>query len=63
MSGGAGEFREFRVGGTITMPLRIYVAVIEGAYDTAAALSSLLLAMTGVCVTVVLRLAGERPLR
>ena len=51
------------VGNTITMPVRIYVSVINGDYGTAAAMSSLLLAMTGICVTLVFRLTGERALR
>lgn len=51
------------VGSTITMPVRIYTAVINGDYGVAAALSSLLLAMTGICVTLVFRLTGGRELR
>src|ERR1019366_8575224 len=48
------------VGSTITMPVRTYVAVINGDYGTAAALSSLLLAMTGICVVLAFTLTGGR---
>ena len=48
------------VGNTITMPVRTYVAVINGDYGTAAALSSLLLAMTGICVVLAFHLTGGR---
>lgn len=51
------------VSDTITMPVRIYVAVINGDYGTAAALSTLLLAMTAICVAVAFRLSGEKALR
>ena len=38
------------VGGTVTMPVRIYIAVIDGDYGTAAALSTILLALTAGAV-------------
>jgi iron(III) transport system permease protein len=48
------------VGSTITMPVRTYVAVINGDYGVAAALSSLLLAMTGICVVLAFQLTGGK---
>lgn len=51
-------------GSTITMPVRIYVSVINGDYGTAAALSALLLTMTGICVVAVfLPTGGKQELR
>jgi iron(III) transport system permease protein len=38
------------IGRTITMPVRIYIAVIDGEYGIAAALSTILLAMTIVAI-------------
>ena len=40
------------VGGTVTMPVRIYVAVIDGDYGTAAALSTILIVLTAIAVFV-----------
>jgi iron(III) transport system permease protein len=40
---------------TITMPVQIYISVIDGEFGLAAALSSILLVSTGVCVYVVFR--------
>ena len=40
-------------GRTITMPVHIYVSVLDGEFGIAAALSTILLASTGVCVFVV----------
>ena len=37
-------------GKTITMPVHIYVSVLDGEYGIAAALSTILLASTGICV-------------
>jgi iron(III) transport system permease protein len=38
------------VGGTVTMPVRIYVAVIDGDYGTAAALSTILIVLTAIAI-------------
>jgi iron(III) transport system permease protein len=50
------------VGGTITMPVRIYVAVIDGDYGSAAALSSILIVLTTIAVLLASRLARGRSL-
>ena len=46
--------------GTITMPVKIYISVLDGEFGIAAALSSILLLCTGFCVYVVFRLAEDR---
>ena len=46
--------------GTITMPVKIYLAVLDGEFGLAGALSTLLLLSTGACVYVVFRLAENR---
>ena len=43
--------------GSITMPVKVYSAVLDGEFGIAAALSTILLACTGVCVGLVLRLS------
>ena len=48
------------VSGTITMPVRIYVAVVNGDYGVAAALATLLLGVTGVAVYAAFRLSDRR---
>lgn len=48
------------VSGTITMPVRIYVAVVNGDYGVAAALSSILLAITAIAVYAAFRLSDRR---
>ncbi len=48
------------VSGTITMPVRIYVAVVNGDYGVAAALSSILLAITGIAVYAAFRLSDRK---
>ena len=48
------------VSDTVTMPVRIYLAVVNGDYGTASALASTLLAMTGVAVYAAFRLSGRR---
>jgi iron(III) transport system permease protein len=48
------------VGGTVTMPVRIYLSVLDGEFGTAAALSTILLVSTGIAVFVVLRLSESR---
>lgn len=45
---------------TITMPVLIYVQVIDGEFGTAAALSTLLLLSTGLCVFIVFRLSEHK---
>ena len=44
------------VGGTVTMPVRIYLSVLDGEFGTAAALSSILLAATGVAVFAIIHI-------
>lgn len=46
--------------GTITMPVKIYLAVLDGEFGLAAALSTVLLLATGICVYVVFRFADNR---
>ena len=48
------------VSGTITMPVRIYVAVVNGDYGVAAALSSILLGITAVAVYAAFRLSDRK---
>jgi iron(III) transport system permease protein len=48
------------VSDTITMPVRIYQAVISGDYGTASAMGSTLLALTAVAVYGAFRLSGRR---
>ena len=45
---------------TITMPVLIYVQVIDGEFGTAAALSTLLLVSTGLCVFFVFRISDSK---
>uniref|UniRef100_UPI0031019969 ABC transporter permease n=1 Tax=Neorhizobium sp. EC2-8 TaxID=3129230 RepID=UPI0031019969 len=45
---------------TITMPVLIYVQVIDGEFGTAAALSTLLLLSTGLCVFIVFRFSESK---
>ena len=44
------------VGGTVTMHVRIYLTVLDGEFGTAAALSSILLAATGVAVFAIIHI-------
>lgn len=46
--------------GSITMPVKIYLAVLDGEFGLAAALSTVLLLCTGVCVYAVFRFADNR---
>ena len=48
------------VGGTVTMPVRIYLSVLDGEFGTAAALSSILLVSTGAAVFVVLKISESK---
>jgi iron(III) transport system permease protein len=48
------------VGSTITMPVRIYLSVMDGEYGTASALSTILLAMTVVAVYAAFHLSGRK---
>jgi iron(III) transport system permease protein len=47
------------VGRTMTMPVRIYLSVLDGEFGTAAALSTILLVASGVAVYVVLWVSGR----
>jgi len=47
-------------GSTLTMPVKIYLAVLDGEFGLAAALSTVLLLCTGVCVYAVFRFAENR---
>ncbi len=46
--------------GTVTMPVKIYVSVLDGEFGIAAALSTILLLSTGICVYVVFRFSENR---
>jgi len=46
--------------GTVTMPVKIYISVLDGEFGLAAALSTILLGCTGLCVYIVFRLADDR---
>ena len=48
------------VGGTVTMPVRIYLSVLDGEFGTAAALSSILLITTGLAVYGVLSISESK---
>ncbi len=47
------------VGRTMTMPVRIYLSVLDGEFGTAAALSTILLVASGVAVYVIFRVSGR----
>ncbi|MEJ1158953.1 ABC transporter permease [Prosthecomicrobium sp. N25] len=47
------------VGGTITMPVRIYISINDGDYGTAAALSTILLALSAGAISLAFRLLGR----
>lgn len=47
------------VGTTMTMPVRIYLSVLDGDYGTASALATILLAVTGAAVVAAMRLTGQ----
>lgn len=47
-------------GKTITMPVHIYVSVLDGEFGIAAALSTILLTSTGVCVFLVFKITGGK---
>ncbi len=48
------------VGGTITMPVRIYLSVMDGDYGTASALATVLLALTVISVAAAFHLSGRK---
>ncbi len=48
------------VGGTMTMPVRIYLSVLDGEFGTAAALSTILLVTTGIAVYFVFRYSSSK---
>ena len=48
------------VGGTMTMPVRIYLSVLDGEFGPAAALSTILLVLTGVAVYFVFRYSSGK---
>jgi len=47
------------VGSTITMPVRIYLLILDGDFGTAAAMSTILLGLSGVAVYFAFRLMGR----
>ncbi|MGV0819508.1 ABC transporter permease [Martelella sp. AMO21009] len=47
-------------GATATMPIKIYGAVLDGEFGLAAALSTILLVSSGICVFVVFRISESR---
>jgi iron(III) transport system permease protein len=48
------------VGRTMTMPVRIYLSVLDGQFGTASALATILLAATGIAVFVVFRISDRK---
>jgi iron(III) transport system permease protein len=46
--------------GTVTMPVKIYISVLDGEFGLAAALSTILLVSTGLCVYAVFRLSDDK---
>ncbi|MBM3545386.1 MAG: iron ABC transporter permease [Alphaproteobacteria bacterium] len=48
------------VGRTMTMPVRIYLSVLDGEFGTAAALSTILLVTSGAAVYAVFRVTGRK---
>ncbi len=48
------------VGRTMTMPVRIYLSVLDGEFGTAAALSTILLLASGIAVFLVFRISGKK---
>jgi iron(III) transport system permease protein len=48
------------VGRTMTMPVRIYLSVLDGEFGTAAALSTILLATTGLAVFIIFRISETK---
>lgn len=47
------------VGSTMTMPVRIYLSVLDGDYGTASALATILLAVTALAVIGAMKLTGQ----
>jgi len=47
------------VGSTMTMPVRIYLLVLDGDFGTAAAMSSILLLLSGLAVYIAFRFMGR----
>ena len=47
------------VGSTMTMPVKIYLSVLDGEYGTASALSTILIAITAAAVYAALRVSGN----
>jgi iron(III) transport system permease protein len=47
------------VGSTMTMPVRIYLSVLDGDYGTASALATILLAVTAIAVVIALKLTKQ----
>ncbi|CCO49527.1 putative ABC-type Fe3+ transport system,permease component [Vibrio nigripulchritudo SOn1] len=45
--------------GTVTMPIKIYISVLDGEFGIAAALSTILLVSTGLCVYTVFRFSDD----
>jgi iron(III) transport system permease protein len=48
------------VGRTMTMPVRIYLSVLDGHFGTASALATILLAATGIAVFIVFRISDRK---
>lgn len=46
--------------GTVTMPVKIYISVLDGEFGLAAALSTILLFSTGICVYAVFRFSENK---
>jgi iron(III) transport system permease protein len=48
------------VGKTMTMPIKVYLSVLDGAFGTASAMSTILLLVTGVAIYFFQRWTGKR---
>lgn len=46
--------------GTVTMPVKIYISVLDGEFGLAAALSTILLVSTGICVFAVFHFSADK---
>lgn len=47
------------VGGTMTMPIKVYLSVLDGAFGTASAMSTILLLVTGIAIYLFQRWTGR----
>lgn len=52
-------FRKPYVGRTMTMPIKVYLSVLDGFFGTASAMSTILLLVTGLALYLVNRWTGR----